>query len=140
MVRIGLRWLLAAAFFFAGFVHIARPDFFLPIVPSWVPSPRETVVLTGLCEIAGAAGLLIRRLRWWAGTMLALYSVCVFPANIEHALDYARVHGFGRGWLYHGPRLLFQPVIVWWCLYAAKVIDWPFKAPDQAAPPRHPRW
>lgn len=28
------------------------------------------------------------------------------------------------GWLYHGPRLLFQPVIVWWCLYAAEVIDW----------------
>jgi uncharacterized membrane protein len=32
MVRLALRWLLAAAFLFAGIVHVARPDFFMPIV------------------------------------------------------------------------------------------------------------
>jgi hypothetical protein len=29
-------------------------------------------------------------------------------------------------WLYHGPRLLLQPVLVWWALYAGAVTDWPF--------------
>ena len=135
-----LRWLLTAAFLFAGFVHVTRPGFFLPIVPAWVPDPRETVILTGWCEIAGAIGLVVPRLRWWAGAMLALYSVCVFPANIKHAVDYALAHGFGAGWFYHGPRLLFQPVIVWWCLYAGAVIEWPFTAPGRAGPrPPHPR-
>lgn len=131
-----LRWLLAGAFLFAGVAHIAHPGFFLPIVPSWVPSPRETVILTGGCEVAGAAGLLWPRMRWWAAVMLALYSFCVFPANIKHALDYTHIHGLGRGWLYHGPRLLFQPVIVWWCLFAGGAIDWPFKGQARVDLPR----
>lgn len=137
--RSPLRWLLIAAFLLAGLVHIIHPDLFLRIVPSWVPTPRATVILTGWCEIAGAIGLMVPRLRWWAGVMLALYAVCVFPANIKHALDYGHASGFGRGWFYHGPRLLFQPIIVWWCLYAAGAIDWPFRARDRAARSQLPR-
>ena len=124
--RTGLRWLLALIFFYAGVVHVTRPQFFLPIVPDWVPSPREVVIATGICEVFGAVGLLIPRARRWAGIMLALYSVCVFPANIKHAIHDLST-GTGLGWGYHGPRLLFQPVIVWWCLFAAGVIDWPFR-------------
>ena len=118
-----LRWLLAAAFSFVGYVHITRPGVFLPIVPDWVPLPRETIVATGMCEIAGAFGLMVPRLRRFAGIMLALYSVCVYPANIKHAID----HVGTLGWSYHAPRLLFQPVIIWWCLWAGRVIDWPLR-------------
>jgi len=121
-LRLALRLLLAAAFLYAGYMHVARPELFLPIVPDWVPVPRMTVILTGWCELAGAIGLLVPRLRWWAGVMLALYTVCVYPANIKHAVD----HIGTLGWRYHGPRLLFQPVIIWWCLFAGGVIDWPF--------------
>jgi uncharacterized membrane protein len=139
-LRTGLRWLLIAVYFAAGILHVTRPEIFLRIVPAWVPMPRLTVIVTGYCELAGAIGLAIPRLRWWAGVMLALYAVCVFPANIKHALDYGQVHGFGAGWFYHGPRLLFQPVIVWWSLYVAAVIDWPLTGRGQAAPrPPRPR-
>ena len=125
-IRAGLRVLLAAAFLYAGFVHVTRPGFFLPIVPGWVPHPRLTVILTGWCEMAGAIGLFVPRLRRLAGVMLALYAVCVFPANIKHALEHVRVgHGM-LGWWYHVPRLAFQPVIVWWCLFAGRVVNWPF--------------
>ncbi len=48
--------------------------------PGWVPLPRETVLLTGVCEIAGAVALLTTRLRYAARVMLALYAVCVFPS------------------------------------------------------------
>ena len=134
--RTGSPRLLAAAFLLAGCIHVARPGIFLSIMPGWVPMPRATVILTGWCEIAGALGLMLPRFRWWAGTMLALYTVCVFPANIKHALDYGHAHGFGRGWLYHGPRLLLQPLIVWWCLHAGNVVDWPFGGSGRAAPSR----
>ena len=131
-LRLALRWLLVAAFLIAGYFHIASPAPFVRITPSWVPRPYAVVFVTGICELLGAAGLLIPRLRRFAGVMLALYSVCVFPANIQHAILFAE-HGTGwTGWLYHGPRLLFQPVIVWWCLFAGRVIDWPFRT-DQAA-------
>ena len=122
------RWLLlglmAAIYLAFGIIHIATPDPFLPIVPDWVPFPRQTVILTGVCEIAGALGLLIPRTRRLAGVMLAIYAVCVYPAN--HAIDHVVVPQLPDSWWYHGPRLAFQPVFVWWALFAAGVIDWPF--------------
>jgi uncharacterized membrane protein len=124
-LRIVLRWLIAAAFLVAGVLHIAAPRAFLTIVPDWVPFPRETVFVTGACEVAGAIALFVPRLRWWAGVMLAAYAVCVYPANVKHTMLHIE-HGTPPGWWYHGPRLLFQPVIVWWALFAGAVIDWPF--------------
>ena len=123
-----MRWTMAAFYLVAGIVHLWNPGAFLPIVPNWVPLPRETVLLTGLCEIAGAAALLTRRFRWWAGAMLALYAVCVFPANLKHAFDNVQLPELPTSWWYHGPRLALQPVIVWWALFCARVIDWPFKS------------
>lgn len=140
-----LRTLLVVAFALAGYFHIAHPAPFLRITPYWVPAPAKIIFVTGICELLGAAGLMMRRLRYLAGIMLALYAVCVFPANIQHALIFAKEGSGWMGWLYHGPRLLFQPVIVWWCLFAGAVIDWPFTAKGQAAPgptghlPPHPR-
>lgn len=124
--RLILRWLLAAVYLLAGVLHVTVPHPFLTIVPGWVPFPETVVLLTGLCEIAGAIGLTTRRWRWLAAVMLALYAVCVFPANIKHAIDGLVYHRNTLGWGYHGPRLLLQPVIVWWTLFAGGVIDWPF--------------
>jgi uncharacterized membrane protein len=123
-----LRWLLAAIYLLAGVLHIAAPRAFLTIVPGWVPFPHEIVFLTGLCEIAGAAGLMTARWRWIAAVMLALYAACVFPANIKHAIDGLAYGRNTLGWGYHAPRLLFQPVIIWWTLFAGGVIDWPMRA------------
>ena len=121
-----LRWLLAAAYLFVGILHLHSPQTFIPIVPDWVPFPAQTVRMTGLCEIAGSIALLTGRFRYLAGVMLALYAVCVFPANIKHATDAIAIGGSRLGWWYHAPRLAFQPVIVWWALFAGQVIDWPF--------------
>lgn len=122
-----LRALLAAAYLLAGVLHLFKPAPFLSITPAWVPYPAQIIAFTGLCEVAGAIGLLLPRFRWWAGVMLAAYAVCVYPANVKHAIDYIE-HGTGGLTLwYHIPRLAFQPVIVWWALFAGAVIDWPFK-------------
>lgn len=126
--RTVLRWLLAAAFLVAGVLHIRSPAPFLAITPAWVPYPATVILLTGVAEVAGAIGLFVPRLRAAAGIGLALYAVCVYPANVNHALNSIAVGGSALGWGYHGPRLAFQPVIVWWALFAGAVIDWPFRA------------
>ena len=121
------RGLLSLFYGYAGFVHLRSPEFFLPIVPDWVPEPQIMVLVTGVCEIAGAAGLMLSRIRFFAGIMLALYAVCVYPANIKHAIDGVMIGGSQLGWWYHAPRLALQPVFVWWALYAGAVIDWPLR-------------
>jgi uncharacterized membrane protein len=63
---------MAAFYLVAGIVHLVAPEKFLPIVPNFVPLPREVVLATGACEIA---------------VMLALYAVLVFPANIKQCIE-----------------------------------------------------
>jgi uncharacterized membrane protein len=120
-----MRWILAAFYAAAGRVHLNAPDAFLPIVPDWVPFPRDVVLLTGVCELAGAAGLMTARLRKAAGVMLGLYAICVFPANLKHAFYEVQVPGLPTTWWYHAPRLAMQPVLVWWALFCSGAIAWP---------------
>ena len=121
------RWLLALAYLVAGIAHLRSPAGFLAITPHWVPWPAHIVALTGLAEIAGAAGLMIPRLRGAAGIGLALYALWVWPANLNHALNDIPLRGVHLSWWYHGPRLVLQPVIIWWALWAGGVTDWPFR-------------
>ena len=116
---------MATLYLVAGITHLVAPDKFLPIVPDFVPLPRDVVLATGALEIAGSVALLTTRLRRVAGVMLALYAVSVFPANIKHAVDGIHVPPIPDSWWYHGPRLLMQPVLVWWALFCAEVVDWP---------------
>ena len=123
-----MRWVLAAFYVAAGVAHLAFPDKLIMIMPSWVPFPAQVIMLTGVFELAASTALLTRTpLRWWAGVAMALYAVCVWPANFKHAIDGIEMPYIGNSWWYHGPRLAFQPVIVWWALYCADVIDWPWR-------------
>ena len=120
--------ILGIAYLIAGVAHVAAPGGFVRITPAWVPFPHDVVIVTGLCEIAGALSLLfVPGLRRAAGIAFAAYAICVFPANINHAINNIALGGTTLSWWYHGPRLALQPVIVWWALWAAGVTDWPFR-------------
>lgn len=126
-VRTTARIVLALAYLVAGIAHVAAPGGFVRITPVWVAAPDAVVLVTGLCEIAGAIALLfVPALHRAAGYAFAAYAVCVFPANINHALGGIAIGGTTLSWWYHGPRLALQPVIIWWALWATRIIDWPF--------------
>jgi uncharacterized membrane protein len=98
-------------------------------MPEWVPFPLEVVLLTGVCELVGAALLLWpnERANRLGGALMAAYAVAVFPANIKHAMEMVEMGGSTLGWGYHAPRLAFQPIFVWWALWAGRIIEWPFR-------------
>jgi len=75
----------------------------------------------------GAIALVTKPLRWWAGLAFAVYALCVWPANFKHAIEAIDLPYVSNNWLYHGPRLALQPVLIWWALYCAGVIDWPWR-------------
>ena len=120
--REALRWLLVLAYLAAGVLHLSAPGPFVAITPDWVPAKAAVIAFTGLAEIAGAIALAqpwSASLRRAGGIGLALYAVCVFPANINHMLiDMARPHPV-LGWGYHVPRMLLQPALVWAALWAS---------------------
>lgn len=99
-------------------------DAVVRIVPSIIPAPRAVVIGTGLFELAAAAALANARWRKAAGWALAAYALCVWPANVRHAmLDLSQGTGLPLG--YHLPRLLLQPAIIWWALWASGATTWP---------------
>jgi uncharacterized membrane protein len=131
--RLVMRLTMAGFYILAGTLHIMAPDKFLPIVPDWVPIPRQVLLVTGICEIAGSLALLTGRMRKLAGVMLALYAVAVFPANIKQAIEGIDLPPVPNSWWYHTPRLAMQPVLIWWALFCSGAIDLPFgSAPNRA--------
>lgn len=125
--RIVMRWILSAFYTAAGVAHLKAPTALLSITPGWVPFAPQVIFATGIFELAAAAALLTTRLRYWSGIALAVYAVCVWPANIKHAIEGIDVPPIPSSWWYHGPRLALQPVIAWWALFCTGVIDWPWR-------------
>lgn len=124
-LRAFFRYLLAIVYFIAGMLHLIAPAGFLKITPGWVPYPEFVVLLTGVAEIAGAAGLLTSKYRKAAAIGLALYAICVWPANFNHAYLDVEIGSNVQSLWYHIPRLPFQLVVIWWALYSGGVTNWP---------------
>ena len=66
-----------------GVTHFTNPDFFVSIMPPYVGYHLQIVYISGVFEILGAIGILVPRLRQWAGNGLFLLTICVTPANIH---------------------------------------------------------
>jgi uncharacterized membrane protein len=80
--RVGLAAMLlltASAHFNAMRHDLAR------MVPPAIPHPMEFVYFTGVCEIFGAFGLLVPRVRIAAALALIVLFVAVLPANVHAA-------------------------------------------------------
>ena len=109
---------------FTGTVHFARTSSFFGQLPSWTPARSAVIWVSGAVEIALGLALALSPARWRAtvGRALAVLFVLVFPANVYQAI--AGTDAFGLDspaarWI----RLLFQPVLVVWALWASGA--WP---------------
>jgi uncharacterized membrane protein len=118
LVLLVLRIALAAVFAVMGVLHFVpkvRRGMRAMIPPALrrpgVPSPAVLVAFTGVCELAGAAGLLVPWdvLRLAAGIALAVFLVAVFPANAYAA---TRPEKFGRTAVPYWPRYLAQLALI----------------------------
>ena len=110
-----LLFLMAAFYIGGGTLHLVRPDFYLPMMPSYLPAHDLLVLLSGLAEISLGVGLLVPKLRPWAAWAIVALLVAVFPANVNVALHNVAIFGAkeGAGWL-NWLRLPLQPVLVAW--------------------------
>ncbi len=79
--------MLSQIFAVSGTLHVVKPGIYEPIVPDSLPAHREIVLLSGVAELACAAGLLNSRTRRPAGWASAALLLAVFPSNIKMARD-----------------------------------------------------
>ncbi|WP_296949789.1 DoxX family protein [uncultured Massilia sp.] len=69
-------------FFIGGIFHFAATDTEARIVPPWMPWPVAAVLVSGVFELAGAAGLALPAWRRAAGIGLFLLTIAVTPAHV----------------------------------------------------------
>ena len=117
--RIGW-WLMGAFYLFAGLNHFLSPDFYIQIMPPYLPAHRELVELSGVAEFAlGLVALVLalhvpRIRRWTAWGVIALL-IAVFPANVHVALHDLPVGGAGEGLgIWNWVRLPIQALLIGW--------------------------
>ena len=104
-------------FFIGGIAHFAATDIEMRIVPPFILWPRAAVLVSGVFELLGAAGLLYRPTRRAAGVGLFVLTLAVTPANIymlqQHELFPVPV------WLLVA-RLPLQIVLLWLIVWSTR--------------------
>jgi uncharacterized membrane protein len=107
---------LAVMLLFTGSAHFTpTKEDLIRMTPRWVRWPRAMVFFTGLCELAGAIGLVIPATRRAAGIALILFFIAVLPANIHAARAGITLRGRPATpvWLRLPMQILFI-VLAWW--------------------------
>ena len=74
-------------FFAGGIAHFTMTDFFVAIVPPWVPWPLAAVYVSGVFEVILALLILWPVSRPMAGWGLILLTLAVTPANVHMWLN-----------------------------------------------------
>jgi uncharacterized membrane protein len=120
--RAASRAALAALFVGAGALHFIFPGAYEAVMPPYLPLHRELVLLSGALEALGGLGLLYPspRARRAAGWGLAALLVAIFPANMHMAMNEVQVGSLRSGSLAWWLRLPFQPLLIWWVLWATR--------------------
>lgn len=106
-------------FLVGGIAHFAATELEMRILPPWVPWPRATILLFGVFELLGAAGLLLPRVRRWAGWGLFLLTIAVTPANV-YMLTHHELFPRIPEWLLvlRLPLQLVLLWLIWWSTHA----------------------
>jgi uncharacterized membrane protein len=86
-LKIPLKWLLAAFFVVAGVNHFLNPNFYVRIMPPYLPRHDELVLISGVFEVLLGVALLIPRFTVLAAWGLIALLVAVVPANLHMALN-----------------------------------------------------
>jgi uncharacterized membrane protein len=114
------RLVLGSFLLLAGISHLTiNREAFLAQVPTWLPLEGDFVVVaSGIVEIVlGLSLLLLGRYKVLVGFVVAAFFVAIFPGNISQLVTHTDSFGLNTD-LARGIRLLFQPVLVVWALWA----------------------
>jgi uncharacterized membrane protein len=118
IVNLILKWFFGIIFVLAGINHFLNPDFYLRIMPTYLPWHLFLVYLSGVFEIVLGALLLIPKFSRLAAWGLIALLIAIFPANIYMAINTEMFPEFNPLliWL----RLPLQFLLIVWAFWLIK--------------------
>lgn len=118
-----LQILLGATLIYTGSLHLttSRQEFQAQ-VPPWAPfSPDFIVLASGVVEIILGLALISLQRRKLVGIVTALFFIAIFPGNISQFVNGIDAFGLNSDRA-RAIRLLFQPLLVLWALWATATL------------------
>jgi len=117
-----LAFLVLASIFYigAGVLHFVNTQFYLKIMPPYIPYHLAMVYISGAAEIAGGLGLLIPMVRRAAAWGLVALLIAVFPANLYMATAHIQVGSAPTPPALAWGRLPLQAVFIIWVLWCTR--------------------
>lgn len=113
-----------AWFFVGGIGHFTATDFFVAIVPPWVPFPLWVVYLSGVIEIALALLIVWPKTRPMAGWGLVALTIAVTPANVHMYMNPDQFPDASQSvYLIRLIVQVFLIALIWWSTRAPKKPD-----------------
>jgi uncharacterized membrane protein len=112
------RYALAIFMIFAGAMHFLNPQFYLAMMPPYLPFHELLVELSGIFEILLGIGLLVPKLVVIASYGCIALFVAVFPANLHMAVNPHMFSDIQPALLYL--RLPLQLLFIYWAWRVGK--------------------
>jgi uncharacterized membrane protein len=110
--------LLIIGYVAAGINHFRIPQFYIGIIPAYMPFPNILNTLAGVLEIAGGLGLILKSTRKFAAWGIVLLLIAFIPVHTAMLSGHTQLNGAPVHPVWAWMRLFFQPVlIVWACWY-----------------------
>jgi len=113
-----LRYLLGTFLVFAGANHFRIPEFYVSIMPAYLPWHLALVYASGAAEIALGVLLFFERVKRPAAWGAVALMVAVFPANLQMALHPELYPQFSAAALWI--RLPLQGVLIAWACWLTR--------------------
>ena len=96
-----------------GVKHFIEPDYFLSIIPPYLPFHIELVYISGFFEILLGLMILFPKYRYYGSIGLIFLLIAVFPANIYLAQSKEAQEAIGASQEFAIWRLPMQGILIW---------------------------
>ncbi|MFK7832606.1 MAG: DoxX family protein [Winogradskyella sp.] len=111
-----LRFLLIGFYAFAGSYHFINPEFYLDLIPDYLPYPQAVNYISGFLEIVLAIGVAIPKTRLLAVKGIIVLLIVFIPSHvyfiqIGSCVDSAFCVAPWIAWV---RLLLVHPLLIWW--------------------------
>lgn len=108
--------LLITLYFIAGINHFLNPNFYIRLIPTYLPYPELLNSLAGFFEILFSLGLILPNYRKWAVYGILLMLIAFIPSHIYMLTDqYSSLHEtLIPKWTLWIRLLLIQPFLLFW--------------------------
>ncbi|HEY8460574.1 MAG TPA: MauE/DoxX family redox-associated membrane protein [Blastocatellia bacterium] len=119
-LKTAMKFLFAALFIIAGLNHFRDPEFYMRIMPPYLPWPSALHLTAGGFEVLLGVMLPVPRFQKLAAWGLIALLIAVYPANIHMALHYEQ---YDVSMIFHWVRLPLQFVLIAWAWWFTKTDD-----------------